>query len=146
MWNILIKLVFIISLLFCFIDIDVRALETRYDSDYHTYIRFEYDLIGDNKLDIIKGYGRNNFYIRYIDDIDNSDIIPSGDGLNRYTQNERKVGRTSKNIIIFLIILIMLGLIQLRFFDINDWFRWFLLGYIVDFVDKLVNLGYYLGM
>lgn len=59
----LIKLIFII-LIFCFIGVDVNALDTIDDSSYYVYINDEdisnYDLLGDNKVKITQVYNGDN--------------------------------------------------------------------------------------
>lgn len=65
---------------------------------------------------------------------------------NRYIDDNDEYADSSKNIIVLLMGLIIIGLLYLMILGKNEWFSCFLEGYIVDFVDKLVNLGYYLSM
>ena len=104
MKNILIKLIFIVILIFCFIKIDVMAESITYDSSY--------DFIDLNNECVLN--------IRDIVGIDNSEIISSCDIFNRYVNDVILVDEevnSSKNVIILLIVLIVIGLIQLIFFD-----------------------------
>lgn len=112
MRNGLIKLVFVISLIFCFYGIDVRAIDDISDSDYRIYIHDD-DLLDLNSNSCVLN-------IRDIVGIDNSEIIPSCDIFNRYVNDVILVDEevnSSKNVIILLIVLIVIGLIQLIFFD-----------------------------
>lgn len=109
MRNILIKLIFIVILIFCFIKIDVMAESITYDSSY--------DFIDLNNECVLN--------IRDIVGMDKSEIIPSCDVFNRYLKYKDVIVvdeevNSSKNVIILLIVLIIIGGLYLIIFDKNE--------------------------
>lgn len=118
MRNILLKMLFIVVLIFCFMVIEVSA----YDSDYDIYINDEeisnYDLINWNDNDCVLD-------IRDIVGIGNDGTSSSCDIFNRCIKNNDVMFgddeiNSSKKIIVLLMILIIISLIYLIIFDKNE--------------------------